>query len=206
VSGSLAPALLIGGWFVAGALQPASYSPVRQTLSVLASDAGTDRWIMTTAFLLVGGCHVVTAAGLRCVRIQARVLLAAAGLASIGIAACPEPVRGSSSAHLAWTMLGAAVITTWPACAVRRGPLQPPVLSAQVATAVTAVLVALLGWLIVETQGGDALGLAERLASAAQTTWPLVVALALQHATPLATRPSRHRRRIARRLDRMAAR
>jgi hypothetical protein len=43
VSASLAPALLIGGWFVAGVLQPASYSPVRQTLSVLASDAGTDR-------------------------------------------------------------------------------------------------------------------------------------------------------------------
>jgi Protein of unknown function (DUF998) len=96
VSAGLAPALLIGGWFVAGALQPASYSPVRQTLSVLASDAGTDRWIMPTASLLVGGCHLVTAAGLRCVRIRARVLLAVAGLASIGIAACPEPARGSS--------------------------------------------------------------------------------------------------------------
>jgi hypothetical protein len=107
VSASLAPALLIGGWLIAGALQPASYSPVRQTLSVLASDAGTDRWIMTTAFLLVGGCHLVTAAGPRCVRIRARVLLAAAGMASIGIAACPEPARGSSPVHLTWTVLGA---------------------------------------------------------------------------------------------------
>jgi hypothetical protein len=41
--------LLIGGWVVADELQPVSYSPVRQTLGVLAGHAGTDRWIMTMA-------------------------------------------------------------------------------------------------------------------------------------------------------------
>jgi hypothetical protein len=43
VSPGLAPVLLLGEWVAAGAFQPVSYSPVRQTLSVLASDAGTDR-------------------------------------------------------------------------------------------------------------------------------------------------------------------
>jgi hypothetical membrane protein len=151
---------------------------------VLAGEAGTDRWIMTTALFLVGCCHVVTAAGLSGVRIRARFLLAAAGLASIGIAASPEPARGSSLVHLAWTVLGAAAITIWPAFAVRRGLSQPLVLSGRVAAAVTAVLIALLGWLIVETQDGDALGLAERLTSAVQTSWPFIVALAPQHAAP----------------------
>jgi hypothetical protein len=42
------------------------------------------------------------------------------------------------------------------------------------------VLIALLAWLIVETQGGGVLGLAERLTSAVQTSWPLVVALGLR--------------------------
>jgi hypothetical protein len=64
VSAALPPVLLTGGWLVAGALQRASYNPVRQTVSVLAGHAGTDRWVMTGALLQVGGCHLVTAAGL----------------------------------------------------------------------------------------------------------------------------------------------
>jgi predicted dinucleotide-binding enzyme len=47
---------------------------------------------------------------------------------------------------------------------------------------VTAVFLALLAWLIFETQGGGALGLAERLVSAVEETWPLVVTLALRYA------------------------
>jgi hypothetical protein len=94
----------------------------------------------------------------------------------------PEPVRGSTPQHLAWTSLGAAAITVWPAFTARRAPSQPPILRARGAGAVTAVFLALLAWPVVETQGGTALGLAERLASAVQVTWPLVVALALRRA------------------------
>jgi hypothetical protein len=45
------------------------------------------------------------------------------------------------------------------------------------------VLIALLAWLLLETQGGDELGLAERLTTAVQTSWPFVVALAPQRTT-----------------------
>ena len=176
----MAPVLLIGAWAIAGALQPASYSPVRQTVSVLAGHAGADRWLMTTALLLVGGCQLVTAAGLTGVRARARITLTVAGLASIGIAASPEPAHGSSHEHLAWTMLAAAAITLWPALAARSAPAPLLTLSVRVAAAAKAVLVALLGWLIIQTQGGDLLGLAERLTTAAQTTWPFIIALALQ--------------------------
>ena len=61
-SADLAPVLLIGGWLAADAVQPASYSPIRETISVLAGAAGTDRWIMTGALFLVGSCYLVTAA------------------------------------------------------------------------------------------------------------------------------------------------
>src|SRR6201989_2460308 len=128
-SAGLAPVLLIGAWLPADACQPASYSPIRQTISVLAGDAGTDRWIMTATLFLVGGSYLVTAAGLAGVRAPARTLLAVSGLSTIGIAASPEPASGPTSQHLAWAVLAAVSIAVRPALAARRLPPRPRVLS-----------------------------------------------------------------------------
>jgi hypothetical membrane protein len=177
-SAALSPVAMIGGWLAAEALQPPSYSPVRSTISGLAGLGGTGRWIMTSALFVVGACYFVTAAGLPGVRVPARIVLMVAGLSSIGIAVSPEPVRGSTPQHLAWTSLGAVAITVWPAFTARRAPSQPLILRARGAGAVTAVFLALLAWVVFETQGGTALGLAERLVSAVQVTWPFIVALA----------------------------
>jgi Protein of unknown function (DUF998) len=182
-SAALSPVLLTAGWLVAGALQPASYDPIRKTVSVLAGHAGTDRWIMTGTLFLVGGCHLVTAGGLAGVRVLARVLLIVAGMASIGIAASPEPVVGSTPQHVAWTALGAVTIAVWPAFVARRASPRPLFLSTRGSAAVTVVFVALLGWLVIETQGGSDLGLAERLSSSVQTSWPFIVAVALRRST-----------------------
>jgi hypothetical protein len=46
------------------------------------------------------------------------------------------------------------------------------------------VSISLLGWLAIETQGGSVLGLAERLTSSIQITWPFIVALALRPRRP----------------------
>jgi hypothetical membrane protein len=182
-SAVLSPVVITGGWLVADAFQPPSYSPLRSTVSGLAGLGGTDRWIMTSALILVGGCYFVTAAGLPSVRATARIVLMVAGLSSVGIALSPEPVAGSTPQHLAWTALGAVAITVWPAFTARRVPSLPLILRARGAAVVTAVFLALLGWLVFETQGGTVLGLAERLVSGIQVTWPLVVALALRRAT-----------------------
>jgi hypothetical membrane protein len=181
-SAVLSPVVITGGWLVADALQPPSYSPLRSTVSGLAGLGGTDRWIMTSALILVGGCYFVTAAGLPSVRATARIVLMVAGVSSIGIALSPEPVGGSTPQHLAWTALGAVAITVWPAFTARRIPSQPLILRARGSVVVTAVFLALLGWMVFETQGGTVLGLAERLVSGIQVTWPLVVALALRRA------------------------
>jgi hypothetical membrane protein len=182
-SAALSPLVMIGGWLAAEALQPPSYSPLRSTVSGLSGLGGTDRWIMTSALVVVGACYFTTAAGLPGVRMPARIVLMVAGLSSIGIALSPEPVRGSTPQHLAWTALGAVAITVWPAFTARRSPSQPLILTPCGAGAVTAVFLALLAWLVFETQDGTALGLTERLVSAVQITWPFVVALALRHAT-----------------------
>jgi Protein of unknown function (DUF998) len=146
----------------------------------MAGQAGTDRWVMTGGIVLVGGCYLVTAAGLTGVRASARALLAVAGLAGIGIAASPEPARGTTPRHLAWTVLGAVTIAVWPAFAARRTSPRPLILSAYGSAAITAVFVALLGWLLAETRDGSILGLAERLTTSIQTCWPFIIAVALR--------------------------
>jgi hypothetical protein len=183
VSAGLSPVLATGGWLIADAVQPASYSPIRETVSVLAGHAGTDRWIMTGALFLVGGCQLVTAAGLAGVRVPARIVLAVAGLCSIGIAASPEPASGSTPQHLAWTALGAVAIAVWPAFVARRAPPRPLILSSYGCAVLTAVFIALLGWLVIETQGGSDLGLAERLFLSIETCCPFIVAIALRQTT-----------------------
>jgi Protein of unknown function (DUF998) len=183
VSAGLAPVLATAGWLIADALQPASYSPIGKTISVMAGHAGTDRWVMTGALLLVGGCQLVAAAGLAGLRVPARILLAVTGLSSIGIAVSPEPVRGSTPQHLAWTSLGAAALAIWPAFVARRAPGRPLILSSYGCAVVTAVFMALLGWLVIETQGGSDLGLAERLFLSIETSWPFIVAITLRQTT-----------------------
>jgi hypothetical protein len=183
VSAGLSPVVATAGWLIADTAQPASYSPIQKTVSVLAGQAGTDRWIMTEALFLVGGCQLVTAVGLAGVGVPARILLAVAGLSSIGIAVSPEPARGSTPQHLAWTSLGAVVIAVWPAFVARRAPPRPLILSSYGRAVVTAVSMALLGWLVIETQGGSDLGLAERVFLSIETSWPFIVAVALRQTT-----------------------
>ena len=84
---------------------------------------------------------------------------------------------GSTPQHLAWTVLGAATITVWPAFTARRGPGHPLILTARGAAAVTVIFLALSGWLLVETRDGTLLGLSERVMSGVMTTWPFIVAL-----------------------------
>lgn len=180
VSTALAPLVMIAAWLVAEALQPPAYSSLRSSISGLAALGATDRWIVTSALFLVGACYFVTAAGLPGLRMSARSVLVIAGLSSIGIADSPQPVHGSSPQHLVWTSLGAVAITVWPAFTVSRDPSPPLILQARGAAVVTAVFLILLLWLVAETQHGTVLGLAERLVTAVQMAWPLVVARALQ--------------------------
>jgi hypothetical protein len=185
VCAALSPVLVTAGWLVADAVQPASYDPVRKTVSVMSGYAGTDRWIMTGALFLVGACQLLTAAGLTGAGVPARVLLAVAGLSGIGIALSPEPVVGSTPQHLAWTSLGAVAIAVWPALVAGRAPPRPPILSGSGRAVVTAVFLVLLGWLVIETQGGVDLGLAERLSVSTETCWPFVIAVTLRAADGL---------------------
>jgi hypothetical membrane protein len=180
LSTALAPLAMISAWLLAEALQPPSYSPLHSSISGLAALGATDRWIVTSALLLVGACYFVTAGCLPGQRAPSRIVLLIAGLSSIGIAISPQPVQGTNPQHLVWTSLGAVAITVWPAFTASRAASPPLVLQARSVAAVTAVFLVLLAWLIAETQHGAALGLTERLVTGVQMTWAFIVALTLQ--------------------------
>ena len=178
----LAPVVLVGGWLVAGALQPESYSPMRQTMSVLAGQSGTDRWVMTAALVLVGGCQIATGTGLTGVGLPARILLIVTGVSTLGIAASPEPATGPTPVHLAFAVSCAATTAVWPVLVARRAT-RSWILSVRGCGTVTLLYAGLSGWLLIAAQGGSGdLGFLERLTSGLQGLFPLLVALTLWQA------------------------
>ena len=177
----LAPVVLVGGWLIAGALQPAAYSPMQQTVSVLAGLSGTDRWVMTAALLLVGSCQIATGAGLTAVRMPARILLILTGLSTLGIAATPEPATGPTSRHLAFAVSCVVTTAVWPVLVASRAPARSWILGVYGCATVTVIFAGLSCWLLIAARdGGGDLGMVERLTSAVQALFPLVIALALR--------------------------
>jgi hypothetical membrane protein len=157
ISSALAPVALIGGFMLGAAAQPASYNSARDTISALAARGATDRWIMTTAFVLLGACHVVTAVALR------RPVFAVGGLATALIAFAPQPAHGSSDLHLGLAAVALIALAIWPAQDGRRGRLA------------ALVLVLFLVWFGIALNTDTAVGLTERILTVAEALWPIVV-------------------------------
>jgi len=170
-----APVLLVGGWTLAEARQPPGYNPIRDTISALAARGATDRWVMTSALAGLGACYVITALGLRPAGRPGRVVLAGGGVATLLVAAFPQPVRGNSIWHTVAATVAFVSLGAWPAFAARHRPC-PRLLTRTSSTTATVVLLGLVAWFAAEIHGGHR-GLAERAAAGAQALWPLAVVL-----------------------------
>jgi hypothetical membrane protein len=172
------PLVLVGGWTLAAGLQPPSFSQVTDTVSALAAPGATDRWVMTLVFVVVGACYVVTGAGLRSAAPAGRVILITAAIAGILVAVNPEHAGSTSVPHAFWAALGFAGLAAWPAGAWRRGRSVPWGLRPAVCFRAVAFQLILLVWFVAELiTGAGQVGLAERVAGAAQALWPLTVIL-----------------------------
>jgi hypothetical membrane protein len=193
VSSAAAPVLTVAGWSVAGALQPRSFNPVAEPVSVLAAVGAADRWVMSLTFVVVGGCVFVTGLALRPARAPGRLILMAGAVAGMLVAANPEhPGTRYPVAHLICAGAGCVGVVAWPAGAWRRGPLVPWGLRPAVSAGAVAVLLALVAWFGVELiTGGGLAGLAERIFGSAQALWPLAVVASCRHAARKGTRPLR---------------
>ncbi len=162
-SAGAAPIALIGGWIWAQTRQPNGFDATTDTISALAAEGATDRWIMTTGLVVLGVCHIATAAGLPEAARWGRILLAIGGLATLSVAAAAQP----NPLHSPAAAVAFVALALWPAFSRLPRPA--------VAIGATVVLLVLLGWLAIEIRGGDALGLSERVLAAAQALWPLIV-------------------------------
>ena len=144
VSSAAAPVLMVSGWTVAAGLQH-SFDPVTQTVSALAAPGAVDRWVMTLAFLVVGGCDFVTGLALRPARAPGRLILMAGAVAGLLVAASPEqPGTNFPLPHMIWAIIGCAALVAWPAGAWRRGPSVPWGLRPAVSAGAVVVLLALV--------------------------------------------------------------
>lgn len=167
------PVLLIGGFLLATAIQPASYDPVRDTISELARPGATEAWVMTSALAGVGLCYLLVAAGLRPARGTGRVLLAVGGVATLLIAIFRQPRQGYSLAHELPVIVAALTCCTWPVFAsYRRHPAL--LLTRAPSFAAAGASLGLAAWYTLESHGA-LLGIAERSAAAVPTLWLLAV-------------------------------
>jgi hypothetical membrane protein len=179
-SAGSAPVLLIGGVTIAGALQPAAYNPIRDTISALAAHGATDRWVMTTALAGLGACHVITAVGLRPARPGGRVVFGVGGAATVLVAAFPQPAHGNSVAHTVAATAAFIALALWPAFGAHRHSAAP-LLRRWSSSVASAALLGLVVWFAAEIHGGQR-GLAERAAASAQALWPLAVVITTRRA------------------------
>jgi hypothetical membrane protein len=174
VSSAAAPVFLIGGWTVAATRQPSGFDSTVNSISSLAAVGAADRWLMTSALVATGVCHLLTAGALRPVRWWGRALIALGGVGTLLVAAAPLPVEGGSTPHRFAAATAFVALAAWPAAA---GPALP--VRARVGAAV--VLLGLVAWFGVELGAqSERVGLAERVAAGAQTIWPFLVVSALR--------------------------
>ena len=181
ISSYLAPVLLIGGTFVAGALWP-GYDPVRQTISELAAGDAPTRVLMTVFFVLTGLCHLVTVTFARGIGIAGRVAFLIGAVATLGVAAFPLPsAAGSSATHTAFAMVGFIALAAWPLLGMRFRADFPWLVRPLGSIAGTAILTALCVWFLIiwSSHSSPVVGLVERFAADAESLWPAVVATAL---------------------------
>lgn len=185
LSSLAAPAALIGGWTVAAAVQRPTFDSVTSTISALAATDADARWLMTGALVLTGGCHVATAAALTSARPAGRVMLAAGGLATAGVAAFPLPAAtGRSAAHTVAAGLAFGLLASWPAFGGRAGA-PAWTLRANVNRAASLVLLgAVAAFLVTLEADAPPVGLTERVAAGSQALWPLLVVLGAWRAQP----------------------
>ncbi|MFM9370399.1 DUF998 domain-containing protein [Streptomyces sp. Da 82-17] len=201
VSSACAPLFLVGGWAVAAVLEGPGYDPATETISVLAADGAAGRGVLTVALVALGVCHVVTAYGLRLAATPGRVALGCGGLAVIGMALAPVPRSGGSLTH-GWVVgVGFALMAVWPVLAASasasantdasaRGRAVPWALRLSVSLVVCLSMGAGALWFLGELHRHGADGVAERVLTAVQTVWPLVVVLSCLRREP----PARPRR------------
>jgi hypothetical membrane protein len=179
-SATTAPLILGAGLVLAQARQPPGYSAVSDTISALAAQGATDRWVMTTALAGLGASHFVTALGLGPARRAGRIVLGAGGVATVAVAMFAQPAHGNSVGHTVSATVAFVALAAWPLGAT--APEAEALLLRWPASLIaSAVLLGSVIWFAAEIHGGHR-GLAERTAAGLEALWPLALVLTTRRA------------------------
>jgi hypothetical membrane protein len=183
-SSVLAPVFLIGGWTVAARLQREPFDSISETISALAARDADHRWVMTTALLGVGLCHITTAWNLPAAARLGRITHVLGGAATIAVALFPLPAGATEEDALAHTVSAAMAflaLAIWPALAISRNSRSVLLTPAGGALG-AAFLISLLAWFAIDLMNdAPTLGLSERIAAGAQAFWPSVIVLTTRY-------------------------
>jgi hypothetical protein len=174
----VAPLILLVTSIVAAMMADEDYNATRETLSVLATTRG-GAWVMTIGIAVSGACQIVTSTGLAGISRPARWALAGAGVCGVAVAFLPVTI--APTPHLIAAGGSAVLFCLWPLLAITREPTAAATLRPAIAIAASIILWVLLGWTVLETGGGNLLGLAERVNFIAEMVWPAVVVANLRH-------------------------
>jgi Protein of unknown function (DUF998) len=136
---------------------------------------------MTLALAGLGACYIVTALGLRPAGATGRTVLVVGGLATLLVAAFPQPALGNSVPHTCAAGIAFGSLAIWPVLAAHRQTSDPLLRYAASLTA-SVLMIALVLWFVVEIHGSHR-GLAERLAAGTEALWPLAVVVASRRFT-----------------------
>ncbi len=136
---------------------------------------------MTLALAGLGACYIVTALGLRSAGGTGRTVLVVGGLATLLVAAFPQPALGNSVPHTCAAGIAFGSLAIWPVLAAHR-QTPDPLLTYTAALTATMIMVAFVLWFVVEIHGGHR-GLAERFAAGTEALWPLAVVVASRRFT-----------------------
>ncbi len=181
VSAMLTPVTVLAVDLAGRVLQPNSYDPLTQTLSVLAGN-GRAAGIVTVGFFITAVCCIVTAWGLKMLPIASRALLTAVGCCGLLVAGAPQRDHSQNSVHVVAVILGSVLLALWPLSTIRAYRSSPRVCGAPMAVSVTVVFMLLLVWTGYEAVDGGLLGLAERVTLVTEMFWPVPVVFGLRRA------------------------
>jgi hypothetical protein len=160
LSSVCAPVVLVVGWTTGAVLEGHRYSPVKQTISVLAAGDTSGYWALTGTLIAVGTCHLVTALGLRRAARNGRLCLAG----------------GGGSLPHGWVVgVGFSLLAVWPLLAMDRREDAPWGLRRRPSIAASSVIWTGALWFVIELETQGVVGVAERVVTSAQAVWPGVV-------------------------------
>jgi hypothetical protein len=106
------------------------------------------------------------------------------------LALFPAPNSGGSLSHGSVVAVGFSLLAVWPVLAANRSGGAPWGLRPVPSVTVSALMLAGGAWFLFELQTKGAAGVAERVLTAAQSLWPVVVVVScLRHSSPDGDQP-----------------